>query len=135
MHFLYQAHSGLPYLVLLAAVVAIIALALGLSAGRAGRATRILPAVFTGALDLQVLLGIGLVLGGPFPDAAVGHLVLMVLALVVAHGASILGRRAGSERRELGIRLAGIVVALVLIAGGIMMLGRSVLGSAPMNVG
>ena len=32
-------------------------------------------------------------------------------------------------------RLVGIVLALLLIAGGIMALGRSVLGSAPMNVG
>jgi hypothetical protein len=74
------------------------------------------------------------VIGGVFPDAAVGHLVMMVLALVAAHGASVMGKRAGTERREMIIRLVGIVLALLLIAGGIMALGRSVLGSAPMNV-
>jgi heme A synthase len=134
MNFLYQAHSGLRYLVLLAALGAVIALAYALATGRMDRSARVLPVVFTGLLDLQVLLGIGLVIGGVFPDAAVGHLVMMVLALVAAHGASVMGKRAGTERREMIIRLVGIVLALLLIAGGIMALGRSVLGSAPMNV-
>jgi hypothetical protein len=135
MNFLYHAHSGLRYLVLLAALGAVVSLAYALAMGRSDRSARVLPIVFTALLDLQVLLGIGLVIGGVFPDAAVGHLVMMVLALVVTHGASVLARRAGAERRELLIRLVGIVLALLLIAGGIMALGRSVLGSAPMSVG
>jgi len=73
MSFLYHAHSGLRYLVLLAALAAMIALASALARGRGARAARILPAIFTGLLDLQILLGIGLVIGGVFPDAAVGH--------------------------------------------------------------
>lgn len=135
MNFLYQAHSGLRYLVLLAAIGAIVSLAYALSLGRVDRSARVLPIAFTALLDLQVLLGIGLVMGGLFPDAAVGHLAMMVLALVSTHGASILGRRASTERREMVIRLVGIVLALLLIAGGIMALGRSVLGSAPMSMG
>ena len=135
MTFLYQAHSGLRYLVLLAAIGAIVSLAYALSLGRVDRSARVLPIAFTALLDLQVLLGIGLVMGGLFPDAAVGHLAMMVLALVSTHGASILGRRASTERREMVIRLVGIVLALLLIAGGIMALGRSVLGSAPMSMG
>jgi len=135
MNFLYHAHSGLRYLVLLAALAALIALAAALATGRAGRTTRILPAVFTGLLDLQVLLGIGLVLGGLMPDIVVGHLVMMIIALVVAHGASIVARRSADERRGLVIRLVGVTLALVIIVGGIMALGRSVFGSAPMTVG
>jgi uncharacterized membrane protein YphA (DoxX/SURF4 family) len=135
MTFLYQAHSGLRYLVLLAALGAVVSLAYALAMGRVDRSARVLPVAFTALLDLQVLLGIGLVIGGVFPDAAVGHLVMMVLALVAAHGASVMAKRANTERREMTIRLVGIVLALLLIAGGIMALGRSVLGSAPMNVG
>ena len=135
MNFLYQAHSGLRYLVLLAAVVAIVALAYALATGRSVRAAQRLATAFTALLDLQIVIGIALVFGGLFPDAAVGHLVMMVLALVATHGASVMGKRASSERREMTIRLVGIVLALLLIAGGIMALGRSVLGSAPMNVG
>jgi hypothetical membrane protein len=135
MTFLYHAHSGLRYLVLLAALVALLALAYALASGRGARAARILPGVFTGLLDLQILLGIGLVLVGVFPDAAVGHLVMMVLAAVVAHGASVLAKRASTVQREQVVRLAGIVIALALIIGGILALGRSVLGSAAMTTG
>jgi hypothetical protein len=132
---LYHAHSGLRYLVLLAAFAALIALAYGLATGRAVRIAFALATTFTGLLDLQVVLGIGLVVGGIFPDAAIGHLVMMMLALGVTHASSIIGRRSSSERREIGIRLGGIVLALLLIMAGVMAIGRGVLGSAPMTIG
>ena len=132
---LYHAHSGLRYLVLLAAVVALIALAYALGTGRATRPARILATTFTGLLDLQIVLGIALVMGGMFPDIVIGHLIMMILAVVVAHASSIIGQRSSSERRELAIRLTGIALALVIIVGGIMALGRSVLGSAPPTMG
>jgi phosphoglycerol transferase MdoB-like AlkP superfamily enzyme len=131
---LYHAHSGLRYLVLLAALAAVATLAYALSTGRATRGAFVLATTFTGLLDLQVVLGIGLVMGGIFPDAAIGHLVMMVLALSVTHATSIIGRRSSSERRELGIRLGGIVLALLLIVGGIMALGRGVLSTAPLVI-
>ena len=135
MNILYHAHSGLRYLVLLAAVAALVALVYGLATGRALRLARILPAAFTGLLDLQILLGIGLVLGGLFPDAAAGHLVMMVLAAVAAHGSSIIANRSFDERRALAIRLGGLVLAIILIVVGVLALGRSILGSAPPTVG
>ena len=135
MNILYHAHSGLRYLVLLAALAALAGLAYALATGRAPRAAQILAAAFAGLLDFQILLGIGLVIGGIFPDAAVGHLIIMVFAAVVTHASSIIGQRASSERRELAIRLAGVVIALALIAGGILAIGRGVLGSAPLTKG
>ena len=135
MNILYHAHSGLRYLVLLAALGAVAVLVYGLATGRGQRLARILPAAFTGLLDLQILLGIGLVLGGLFPDAAVGHLVMMVLAAAAAHGSSIIANRSFDERRALAIRLGGVALAIVLIVAGVLALGRSVLGSAPPTVG
>ena len=135
MNILYHAHSGLRYLVLLAALAAIAALAYALATGRAARAAQLLATSFTGLLDLQVLLGIALVIGGIFPDAVVGHLVMMVFAAGVTHASSIVGKRSSNERRELGIRLAGIVLALALIVGGVLAIGRSVLGTAPLTGG
>jgi len=130
---LYHAHSGLRYVVLLAATAAVVALGYALFTGRSVRIASTLAAAFTGLLDLQILLGVGLVIGGIFPDAVVGHLVMMVFAAVVTHASSIIGQRSSSERRELGIRLAGIVLALALIVGGILAIGRGVLGTAPLN--
>ena len=134
MNMLFHAHSGLRYLVLLAAVLAIGALVYGLATGRPLRATRALTAAFTGLLDLQVLLGIAMVIGGVMYDALTGHLVMMVLAVVAAHGASIMANRAATEHKERVIRLVGILLALCLIAGGIMAIGRGVLGTGAPHV-
>lgn len=131
---LYHAHSGLRYLVLLLAVAAIVALGMAVASGRPGKAARILPAAFTGTLDLQVLLGIVLVISGIYYDALVGHLVMMVLAVAAAHGSSVMAKRAGDERRAARIRLIGVAVALLLIVGGIMAIGRGVFGSAAPTV-
>lgn len=131
MNALFHAHSGLRYLVLLAAIVAIAMLAYALATGRSVRAAQRTASIFTGLLDLQIVLGIALVFMGLFPDAVIGHLAMMLLAAVVVHATSIIGRRSTDERRELVIRLGGIVVSLVLIVGGIMAIGRSVLGTAP----
>lgn len=128
---LYHAHSGLRYLVLLAAVAALLVLAYALSTGRAARGARVAAMAFTGLLDVQVLIGIILVIGGRFSDAVAGHLVLMVLAVASAHGASMLAARADDDRRALGIRAGGVVAALGLMVAGILVLGRSVLGATP----
>ena len=133
MNILYHAHSGLRYLVLLAALAAIVGLAYALASGRAIRAAQIIASSFAGLLDLQILLGIAHVIGGIFPDAVVGHLVIMILAAVSTHAGSVIGRRASSVRRELGIRLASIALAVALIAGGIMAIGRGVFQSAPVS--
>jgi heme A synthase len=135
MNALFHAHSGLRYLVLLAALGALLALAHALASRRTTRPARVLPAVFTGLLDLQITLGIALVMGGLMPDAVVGHLALMLLAATVAHGSAIMAKRAHDDRRELVVRLAGVALTLALIVGGILAIGRGVLGSAPPTVG
>ncbi|HEX6964427.1 MAG TPA: hypothetical protein VF166_01435 [Gemmatimonadaceae bacterium] len=131
MHMLYQAHSGLRYLVLLAGLVALFAFSYGLITRRPVRGAAGYTAAFTGLLDVQFVLGAGLFLGGIVYDALMGHIAMMILAAVAANGAAILAPRAATERRELAMRLAGVVIALVCIVIGIMAIGRSVLGSAP----
>jgi heme A synthase len=135
MNFLFSAHSGLRYLVLLAALAALIALAYSVATDRSVRPARILANSFAGLLDLQIVLGIGLVMGGIFPDAVTGHLMLMVLAAIVTHAAFIIGQQSSTDRRELGIRLGGIALALILIVAGIIAIGQSVLGSSALKIG
>ncbi|HSU96237.1 MAG TPA: hypothetical protein VLI40_03355 [Gemmatimonadaceae bacterium] len=128
MNLLFSAHSGLRYIVLLAGVAALAALAYSVATGRSMRPARIMSNSFAGLLDLEVVLGIALVMGGIFPDAVTGHLMLMLLAAIVTHAAIVVGQQSSSERRELGIRLGGIVLALVIIFAGIMAIGQSILG-------
>lgn len=126
MEFLFHAHSGLRYLVLLTGVVAVLYYAYHWLGRPQERASRVLLAVFTGLLDLQVLLGIALVVGGTFYPALMGHLTMMLLAVVAAHLFSVLSRRSEEVRRANGLAVAGVLLSLVLVVGGILAIGRAV---------
>jgi hypothetical protein len=122
---LFALHSWLRYGVLLAAVVAL-AVALAGVAGRGDeRAGRISMTVFVGVLDLQVLLGIVLLVLWPFYPMLIGHIAMMVLAAVAAHAGSALARRRAA--RAPAIRLATAALVFVLIVGGIMAIQRPIL--------
>lgn len=118
---LFYAHSGLRFLVLLAAAIAAAVLLWGWRSGRpfAGQ-SRAATAVFMGTLDLQFLLGIGTVLVRPWYGALIGHLVMMVAAVAAAHAITSYGRKQPDPRRAHLVSFFGVVLALVLILGGIM---------------
>ncbi len=134
MNMLFQAHSGIRYLVLLAGVLVILACIHGVVTGKPHKAIRGLSAAFTGFLDLQILLGVALVIGGIFYGALMGHLVMMALAATVAHVGSVMARKQANIAGECRIRLIATIVAMVLIVGGIMSIGRSVLGTSSPTV-
>jgi hypothetical protein len=134
MNMLYQAHSGLRYLVLLAGIAALIALVIDLSAKKQSAPARSLAAAFTGLLDLQVLLGIALVIGGVWYGALMGHLMMMILAVGAAHATGILAKKEPDPRKATIARLGGVIAALVLILVGITAIGRNVMGTMPMTI-
>jgi hypothetical protein len=127
---LFHAHSGLRFLVLLAAVVALVVQAMGIFGRKPyGRPSRISMAAFTGLLDLQILLGITMVALGCFYGALTGHLMMMVLAAGAAHGCSAFARRQTDARRAHVVSLVGVVLALAIIVGGIGAIGRTPISS------
>lgn len=135
MNALFYAHSGLRYLVLLAGLVAALYYLYGLATRRApDRAASVLGALFTGTLDLQILLGLVLVVTGIYYPALIGHIAMMILAAVAAHGAGVLARRSSSPARYHSVRLAGVLTALALIVGGVLAIGRSLFGSGAPSV-
>lgn len=126
---LLQAHGGLRYLVLLAALLTLGYAIYGLATGRPyDRAMRILAAAFTGAIDLTVLFGIGVLFTGTFYPRLGGHVVLMIFAAAVAHIVSVVTKRRPPEERTYGPHLVGTLVVLGLIVVGILSIGRPLVG-------
>jgi hypothetical protein len=125
MNILFHAHSGLRYLVLLSGLVALAYFVSGLVMKRpVGKGLRILGAAFTGLLDLQVLLGLIMVAMGRYYPQLIGHIVMMLLAAGVTHGLLVMNRKRPNPGYLLP--LIAVVVALALMVGGIMAIGRGV---------
>lgn len=126
MNILFQAHSGLRYLVLLVGVAAVSYFLSGLATKRpVDKGVRILGAAFTGLLDLQVVLGISMVALGRFYPQLIGHIVMMLLAVVETHVLLVVNRKRSNPGYLLP--LIAVALALALIAGGVMAIGRGLL--------
>lgn len=122
---LFHAHSGLRFLVLLAAAVAMAYSAYGLASKRPfDKAGRVLGAIFVGLLDLQILLGLAMVAMGFWYPALMGHLSMMVVGAAVAH--VVLARNRKREKPTWRAPLLGIGASLALIVLGIMAIQRGV---------
>ncbi len=134
MNALFHAHSGLRYLIILVALVAVVVMTKGLISNKPVKRAASLSVTFTILVDLQFMLGLGLFLGGISYDALFGHMMLMLAAAVVANAALVLASQRRTARSTLIIRLSGIVFTMLLIVVGIMAIGRPVFGSAAMTI-
>ena len=125
---LFHAHSGLRYAVLLAGLLALAySLTAALRRSDWDRPGRIFLSIFVGVMDLQVLLGLILVFVRVFYPALWGHLTMMILAAVVGHVALAINKRRAPERQSHWLAVVGSALPLVLIVGGILSIGRSIL--------
>ena len=126
---LLMAHSGFRYLVLLTGVVVIAYAAWGLATKREYDHTmRVLSAAFTGVVDLTALLGLVMILTGTFYPQLGGHIVMMVLAVVVAHVVSGVMKRRPAEQRSYAPHVVGTLIVLAIISSGILAIGRPIIG-------
>lgn len=123
---LLAAHSGWRYLVLLAVIIALLAPLAGMRGGDSGgwtlKSVRILAVV----LDIQLLLGIALLVVLPFYPALIGHIVLMVAAVALAHLLAISIRRRAPAERTTALPLTGVAIILAMIVAGIMAINRPI---------
>lgn len=125
---LLHAHSGLRYLVLLAGLIALLYALYGWLTGRPyDRGMRITGASFAGLLHLQVLLGLVLVAMGTFYGQLIGHLVMMIGAAVAAQLPVSIMRRRPPEHRSYPPHVVGTLLALLLIWGGVLAIGRGLI--------
>lgn len=123
---LFQAHSGLRYLVLLAGAVAAVWFLFGwISRKRYGPPAPAALAAFVGLLDLQGLIGVVMYVAGRRAPGIVDHLVVMLGAIVVVHLMAItIKKRPGPI--GYGLPLATVALGLALIVLGIRLLGRPI---------
>lgn len=125
---IFYAHSGLRYLVLLMGLVVMLHAAFRLARGRGyDDNARRLAAIFSGVVDVQVLLGIILVFTRPFYPALIGHIVLMLSAAVVAHLPVVINKRRPESKQSIGLQLALTGLALLLMTAGILAIGRGIM--------
>ena len=125
-----NAHSGFRYLVMIAGLIVIGYAVYGMVTGRPyDKTMRITSAVFTGLVDLTALLGIVTLLSGTFYPALIGHITMMVLAVVVAHVVSVVMKRRPEHEQTYAPHLVGTLVVLGLIAAGIIAIGSPLVGS------
>ncbi len=127
---LFAAHSGLRFLVLLAGLFVVLYALVG-HFGKREYSTAMgrLAAAFTGLLHLQVLTGVAVLFTRPFYNSIIGHLFLMLMAAAVAQLTSSVVRRRPQEQKTYGPHLVGAVVALGLVAAGILAIGRGIFQS------
>jgi hypothetical protein len=121
-------HGVVRYLVLIigvaAAIAALLAWRSATPSASPSAVDRRLAAAYTGILDLQVLLGVGLLVVRPFYGALMGHITMMVVAAIIAHLGSVFARRRAPARPGAPIRFTSIVASLAIIIGGIAAIGR-----------
>ncbi|MDE2772653.1 MAG: hypothetical protein OXI46_02965 [Gemmatimonadota bacterium] len=128
---LFYAHSGVRYLVLLVGAVALVHAIFGATTRRPyGRPMLALASTFAGLMHLQVLLGLALLFADRFYPALTGHIVLMVLAAVVAQIVPSVMRRRTPLKRSFAPHVISVTVALALITAGIVAIGRTPFGSS-----
>jgi uncharacterized membrane protein YphA (DoxX/SURF4 family) len=122
MGLLLQAHSGIRWLVVLAAVIAIVVFLLNwLQKNPASQTDRKFMAIFVGLFDLQWLLGVILLLwvgfgGDGFTRQRLEHAFTMTLALVLAH-LSAKWKNAPAPTRARNYLFLTLGVLLLIIAG------------------
>lgn len=113
-------HSLMRFIVLLVAVVGIVkALVSLVQKSASDKMDQTLASVFVGLYDLQMLLGILVILLGGLKSAA--HPVVMFIGILVAHGLQRMIRRAQGANARL-YRLGLFVISLVIILIGISVL-------------
>lgn len=128
--FLQHTHSGVRYLLYLVGLAVIVYGLWGWIGKRpVDRKLRLLMFGFVGLIDLQILLGLALAMSRRYTmNALVGHVFLALGAAAAAHVVNAVMRRRPQEEKTHPPYVIGAAIALVLLAGAILVLGRPLVG-------
>jgi uncharacterized membrane protein YphA (DoxX/SURF4 family) len=122
-------HSGLRYLILVAGIAMVGYALYGQVMGKPyDKRMRLLGSGYAMLMHLQILAGIAMLFGGMFDPRAGVHIITMVFAAASAQiPVSVMRRRPEAERSFGPIAVFG-AVSLVLVALGIVALGKPIIG-------
>lgn len=127
---IYAAHSGLRFLLFLAGLLVVVWGVYGMVGKRPyDKVMARLATVFTGLLDLQILVGVAVLFSRPFGTQVIGHFIMMLLAAAAAHGTGSVVRKRPQEEKTFAPHVVGAILALAFVATGILALGRGVFAS------
>lgn len=122
MNIVLELHSIVRFLVLLLAIIGILLALVGLAQKKTpAKMDQTAGSIFLGLYDLQMLLGILIILLGGLKDAL--HPVVMFIGLVVAHGLQRITRRAEGTNIHV-MRLGLYVVPLAIILLGLAVINH-----------
>jgi hypothetical protein len=125
MEFIVGIHSLVRWLVVIVAVVAVVRYAL-VMAGRAqsNGMDRGLISGYTGLLDLNVLLGVIIIIGlGEWETAQIEHAVTNIIGVVVAHFFAQRAKKIEDPQLKARTNLMGVVISLAIIVIGVAFVG------------
>jgi hypothetical protein len=122
-------HSGFRYLALLAGLAVIGYGLWSLVTGR-GHVRRIhnLAAAYRVLMDLTLFLGVAVLFSGRFYPAVGTHMVVMLLAVIVAHIVPAVMRKRPKEERTITPYVVATAASLALVILGTVMLGQPPIG-------
>jgi hypothetical protein len=113
-------HSAVRWVVVLVGVVAAVRAVMVMTGRPASKMDRGLMSGFTGLMDLNVLLGLILIIGlGEWEMAQIEHAVTNIIAVVVAHIFVARAKKIEDPKRKAQLHLLGVVVSLAIIVVGV----------------
>ena len=125
MGFVLMLHSIVRWLVVLVAVIAVVRYAL-VMAGKAQSSgmDRGLMSAYTGLLDLNVLLGLIVLIGlGLFSLPQIEHAVTNIIGVVAAHVFAQRAKKIEDAKLKARTSLLGVVISIAVIVVGVALVG------------
>jgi hypothetical protein len=124
MAFVLTLHAIVRWLVVIVAVIAVARYAL-VMAGKAQSSgmDRGLMAGYTGLLDLNVLLGLILIIGLGFTPQRIEHAVTNLIGVAAAHFFAQRAKKIEDAKLKARANLLGVVISLVIIVVGVALIG------------
>lgn len=127
MGFVQMIHSINRWIIVVVAVVALVKFLIGwIRSSDYQPADRGLMAAYTGLLDLQLILGIILLIGLGLKDYRIEHAITMLIAIILAHLARLW--RDKPDKVKFRNNFLAILVGMLLIVAGIFVLPQGWFG-------